>query len=103
MATPNELAATPKSAYISKVRSIAANKSWARTPNRSERTEAARKASPTSLAYWITKIRKEGKVREEDVLAAAQNAHRAHMSEMSLKAVAARRAKAGKTVGESAA
>lgn len=103
MATPNECPKDAKSAYISKVRSIAANKSWARTPNRSERTEAARKASPTTLDYWIAKKRDEGVVRERDILAAAQNAHKAYMGELSLKAAAARRVKARKTAGETAA
>ena len=103
MAAPNEPATSAKSAYISKVRSIAADKSWARTPNRSERTEAARKASPNSLNYWIEKIRAEGIVRDQDVFAAAQNAHRAYMREKSLKAAAARRAKARRPAGETAA
>jgi len=79
---------------ISQLRRIAADTSWARTPNRAERTEAARKASPQSLDYWIDKIRAEGVVREQDIQAAAQNAHRAHMRGLALKAVAARRAKA---------
>lgn len=103
MAVLNEPSKDAKSDYISKVRSIAADKSWARTPNRSERTAPARAASPNSLRYWITKTRDEGIVREEDVLAAAQNAHRAYMREKSLKAVAVRRAKARKSAGETAA
>ncbi|MFD1940569.1 hypothetical protein ACFSKW_54860 [Nonomuraea mangrovi] len=85
------MAADPRTSAL---RSIAADISWARTPNRSERTEAARKASPKSLDYWIAKTRDEGIVRPEDILAAAQNAYRAHMREMSLKAAATRRANA---------
>lgn len=81
-------------ARISKVRSIAANKSWAMTANRSERTEAARKASPLSLDYWIADIRAKGVVREQDILAAAQNAHRAFQLEMSQRAADARRIRA---------
>lgn len=103
MAIPNQPSQDEKRAYISTVRSIAADKSWARTPNRSERTEAARKASPNSLNYWLAKTRAEGIVRDQDIYAAAQNAHRAYMREKSLKAVAARRAKSRKTAGETAA
>ncbi|GAA3531411.1 hypothetical protein GCM10022419_008140 [Nonomuraea rosea] len=76
---------------LSAQRAIAADISWARTPNRAERTEAGRKASPMSLDYWIAKIRTEGIVREQDIPAAARNAHRAHMRGMSLKAAARRK------------
>lgn len=86
------MAADPR--RVSAQRAIAADISWARTPNRTERTEAARKASPKTLDYWIADVIAKGEVREQDVHAAAQNAHRAHMREMSLKAVDARRANA---------
>lgn len=83
------MAADPR--RVSAQRAIAADISWARTPNRTERTEAPRKASPMSLDYWIAKTRAEGVVRERDVQAAAESAYRAHMRGMSLKAVDARR------------
>ncbi|MEU8151692.1 hypothetical protein [Nonomuraea sp. NPDC048901] len=103
MATSDKSPRDPKSAYISTVRSIAADKSWAQTPNRAERTAAARAASPNSLTYWIAKVRADGVVREQDVQAAGQNAYRAYMREKSLKAAAARRAKSRKAAGETAA
>ncbi|MEU4332369.1 hypothetical protein [Nonomuraea dietziae] len=81
------------SARTRALRSIAADISWARTPNRSERTENARRASPMSLDYWIAKVRAEGVVRDKDVQAAAESYYRAHMRAMSLKAAEARRAK----------
>ncbi|MFB9712529.1 MULTISPECIES: hypothetical protein [Streptosporangium] len=43
--------------------------------------------------YWIARIRAEGIVREQDVLKAAENAYRAHMTRMSMRAAEARRAK----------
>lgn len=79
---------------LSTVRRMAADISWARTPNRTERTEAARRAGPTRIEYHIEKIRAEGKVREKDIHAAAENALRAHMTKVSLAGVEARRVKA---------
>jgi hypothetical protein len=86
------MAATP--ARLTAVRQIAADKSWARTPNRTERTAAARAASPKSLDYWIAKVRADGIVREQDQAAAAASAHRAYMRNMALRGVAARQAAA---------
>ncbi|MGS2641717.1 hypothetical protein [Streptosporangium sp. G12] len=79
------MAADPR---VSAQRRIAVNKSWAMTPNRSERTAAARAASPTSLEYWEARIRKEGVVRPQDIPAAAVNARRAHMQEIRARGVA---------------
>jgi hypothetical protein len=84
------MAADPR--HLTAVRQIASDRSWASTPNRTERTAAARKASPRSLDYWIAKTAADGIVREQDQAAAAQSAHRAYMRDMSLRAVAARRA-----------
>ncbi|GAA3441026.1 hypothetical protein [Planomonospora venezuelensis] len=81
MATPEER---------SRAARIAANVQWATTANRAERTEAARRRSPVSLDYWIDRIRAEGIVREQDVVKAATNAHKAYMAQMSLKAAKAR-------------
>jgi hypothetical protein len=81
------MAADPR--RLTAVRQIAADISWARTPNRSERTEAGYRASPMSIDYWIADVRSKG-VREEDVEAAARSAHRAWQRQNSLKAAAAR-------------
>lgn len=72
----------------------AANISWARTPDRSERTEPARRNSPTRIEYWERYVRNEGIVREQDIPAAAANYHSTYMKELSDKAIEARRAKA---------
>ncbi|TDD68576.1 hypothetical protein [Actinomadura rubrisoli] len=61
---------------------IAVNTSWARTPIRSERTEAARRNSPGRLEYWIALLRAEGVVSEADIPAAAENARRAYMGQL---------------------
>ncbi|MGW3352577.1 hypothetical protein ACWDA3_55590 [Nonomuraea rubra] len=76
---------------LTAVRQIAADISWARTPNRSERTAPGHRASPMSLDYWIADVRAKGIVREEDVEAAARNAHRAWQRQNSLRAADARR------------
>lgn len=82
---------------VSALRSIAAHISWARTADRSERTAPARGKSPTSLDYWIKHVRDEGIVAgEEEIRRAAEHYHRAHMRAMSLRAAAARTAKAAK-------
>lgn len=83
------MAADPR--RISAQRAIASDISWARTPNRSERTAPARAASPQSLDYWLAKVRADGVVREQDIQAAARSAYRAHMRGMSLKAAETRR------------
>lgn len=83
------MAADPK--RVSAQRAIAADISWARTPNRAERMEPARRASPQSLDYWLAKTREDGVVREQDIPAAAENAYRAHMRGLSLRAAATRR------------
>jgi hypothetical protein len=69
----------------------AANVSWARTPNRSERTAPARANSPVSYGYWVRKLTSDGKIRSQDISAAAENAHRAYMAGLSRKATAARK------------
>jgi hypothetical protein len=69
---------------------IAADISWARTPNRTERTAPGHRASPLSLDYWIAKVRREGVVREEDIEAAARSAFRASQRARSLKAAETR-------------
>ncbi|GGS88216.1 hypothetical protein ACFFV7_51155 [Nonomuraea spiralis] len=86
------MAADP--ARVTAVRQIAADISWARTPNRTERTAPGHRASPLSLDYWIAQVRAEGVVREEDVEAAAQSAFRASQRARSLKAAETRKANA---------
>lgn len=82
------------SAQRSSAARIAVNISWSRTPNRSERTAPARAASPVTYGYWVRKLTAEGVVRPRDIPAAAENAHRAYMAQLSKKAVAARRVRA---------
>lgn len=67
---------------------LASHTSWAQTEDRTERTEAARRASPVSLAYW------EQRHADPD---AAKSAHRAYMTSLALKSslARARRAKGG--------
>lgn len=69
----------------SALNSIAAHLSWADTPDRAARTAPGHRASPVSRDYWRAKIRAEGKVREQDIEAAAQNAHSAYMRQMRLR------------------
>lgn len=61
---------------------IAVNTSWARTPLRAERTEAARRSSPGRVEYWEARLREEGVIAEADIPAAARNAQRAHMQRL---------------------
>lgn len=70
---------------------IAAHTSWARTPDRRERTQPATKASPVSLDYWEARLREEGLVREEDIPKAAVNARAAEMRRRALKSAESRR------------
>jgi len=70
---------------------IAADWSWAVTPDRSERTAAARAASPIHLAYWENLLRAEGRVREADIPAAAVNARRAWRAQNGKKSAEAKR------------
>lgn len=70
--------------------SIAANASWARTQNWTERTAAAHAASPTSYAYWLNQVTEDG-VREQDRAKAATKAHKDYMRQLSAKAAKARR------------
>ncbi|MBF8187347.1 hypothetical protein ITP53_16725 [Nonomuraea sp. K274] len=70
---------------------IAVHTSWANTTDRAARTAAATAASPVSLDYWEAKLRAEGRVREEDIPAAAVNARAAEMRRRALKSADARR------------
>lgn len=85
------MAADPR--IVSAQRRIAANKSWARTPNRTERTARGYESSPASLEFHVALIRAEGRVREEDIQAAAVSARRAYMQEIRAKGTAKKRAR----------
>ena len=68
---------------------LASHTSWSLTEDRPARTAPARRASPTSLAYWDA--------RHPDDPAAAVSAHKAYMTGLALKSslARARRAKGG--------
>lgn len=71
---------------------LGADISWARTPVRSERTAPARAASPASLDYHLDRVPEEVTDPEER-LKAAVSARSAYYRRISMKGVAARRAK----------
>lgn len=85
MTTPPEVSARRRDAV---------DISWARTPDRAERTEPARAASPQRIEYWVDHVRAEGIVTgEAQILAAAEKYHSVRMRQLARKAVAARAAK----------
>lgn len=60
---------------------LAANTSWARTPDRQARTAPATQASPVHLDYWIARLRSERDyATEADLVKAARNALAVEMS-----------------------
>lgn len=83
MSTPQQRSAAAR---------YAVNVSWARTPDRRERTQPATKASPVSLEYWEAKLREEG-IPEHLLAKAAVNARRAEMQRRAMKSAAVRRAR----------
>ncbi|MFC4912549.1 hypothetical protein [Actinomadura gamaensis] len=91
MATPAERSAAAR---------LAANVSWARTPIRAERTAQAHAASPTSYTYWLNKIQQEGEIAPQDQAAAAKNAHRVYMTQLSRRAAASRRSRKAARLAE---
>lgn len=80
--------ATPE--QRSRAARIAANISWARTPDRQARTQAAVDASPVRLPYWIARVRAEGVVPEADIPAAAENYRLAYVQKLAAKSAEAR-------------
>lgn len=68
-------------------------KSWANTPDRSERTRPARRRSPSSIEYHLDRLDPERFAEATDAqrLAAAEAAKRAYYAELTLRSVAARR------------
>lgn len=73
---------------------IAVNTSWARTTNRTERTAAARRATPIQFEYWLTKTRDEHPDASPDVQRQmAESAWRAQQQRNSLAAAKKRQAR----------
>lgn len=71
---------------------LASHKSWANTPDRSARTEAARKAS--NHTRFITKAREMHPDASEAVIEqAAESLKKAYYAELALKSAQARRVK----------
>jgi len=67
-------------------------KSWANTPDRSARTAPARSASPSDVTYWLARLDPDifADATDEQRLAAAESALRAHFAGMALKSAQAR-------------
>lgn len=83
---------------------IAVNTSWARTPNRAERTAPARAATPVQFEYWLAKARAEHPdLKPAEQRAMAQSAWKAQQQRNALKAAKARQAKRAQTRRASAA
>lgn len=77
---------------------IAVNTSWARTPNRTERTAAARKATPVQFDYWLAKAQEDHPdASPAEQRAMAESAWRAQQQRNALKAAKARQAKRAQT------
>ena len=77
--------------YATRAR-LASHTSWAQTADREQRTAAARKNSPQSLAYWLDRVPAE--VTDADArLAAAKSAHKARMTALALASSRSRAAK----------
>ncbi len=74
-----------------------AYKSWASTPDRTARTAPARRASPSSVDYWVDRLDPDlfADATDAQRLAAAEAARRAHFAGMALKSARARRRNAG--------
>jgi hypothetical protein len=72
-------------------------RSWANTPDRTDRTSSPRAASPGETAYWLARLDPERFANATDAqrLAAAESARKAHFAELALKSAQARRAKRG--------
>lgn len=70
--------------------SIAANARWAREPNRTEATTAARRRSPQSFEYWREWAREQHpEMTPAGQLKAAKSAYREHMQRLAKKRKAA--------------
>ncbi|HEY1119933.1 MAG TPA: hypothetical protein VGE43_19615 [Acidimicrobiales bacterium] len=67
---------------------LASHTSWARTPDRAARTQAARDAS---FARFERQVDPDGQLAPEERRRRAENARKAHMASMALKSAQARR------------
>jgi len=76
---------------------LAAETSWAKTPDRSARTAPARASSPSSIDYHLAKLDPAVFADATDAqrLAAADSAKKAYYSRLALKSAQARRRKSG--------
>ena len=72
---------------------IGAYRSWANTPDRSARTEPARRSSPAGIDYHLARLDPDrfADASDDQRLAAAEAARRAHFAELTLKSARARR------------
>lgn len=72
-------------------------KSWGRTVDRSARTAPARRKSPASVDYWLERLDPErfANATQEQRLAAADAARRAHMAQLALRSARTRRRRGG--------
>jgi hypothetical protein len=68
-------------------------RSWANTADRSARTRAARRNSPSSDEYWLARLDPErfANATDSQKLDAATAARRAYYAELAMKSAAARR------------
>jgi hypothetical protein len=72
--------------------SLGGHISWARTADRSARTQPARAKSPASVDYWLERQTDELKRRPiAERVKAAENAKAAHYKIMALRSLEARR------------
>ena len=81
--------ATPE--QRSRAASLAANVSWARTPHRAERTEAARRSGPSSLEWHLARLPEDITDPKQRTLA-AKAARRAYYQRLSSAGNAKQRA-----------
>lgn len=66
--------------------------SWARTVNRTARTEAARRNSPTSIDWHLARLGDEfAAATDAQRLDAAESARKAYMTDLALRSARARR------------
>ena len=81
------------SAAHSLASTIGARVKWGNTPDRTEATEPARRASPGQDAYWLTKLDAERFANASDAqkLAAAKSLKKAHFARLALKSAQARK------------
>lgn len=75
-------------------------KSWANTPDRTARTKRGRDAGPGSIDYWVCRLDpvKFADATDEQRLAAATAAKKAHYAGLALKSAQARARKRGSDV-----